>query len=240
MAADRPSSTQKSATATAAPRSAIYDYLSAVVHDLRNPLGAAVGNLSFVRDGLAPDQDDLGEAIDDAADAIRRVEALVDELVSVAQFEAGALRLRPEPVDLAPLVTAAAEGAQREAALRSVTVRAIAQQPVSIDADANLVRRVIESLLWCGFRATPARGLIELRASHVGATSGSAGSSGSAATSGADGAGVLTVACTGALDAATGAAPAVYFARSIISAHGGTLDVTSEPDFATVIRLSWP
>jgi signal transduction histidine kinase len=225
MSAEHPSGHPASSPAHAPGPSAIYEYVSAVVHDLRNPLGAAIGNLSFVRDGLADEQDDLGEAIDDAADAVRRVEALVDELVSVAQFEAGTLKLRPEPVDLAALISAAVEAAQREAGLRSVSVRVLptGAHTRSIDADRNLMRRVVESLIWCGFRATPAKGVIELRSG-----------------AGEEGAATVTVACTGVIDASRAAPPAIHFARSIVTAHRGSLSITSEPDFATVIRLSWP
>jgi signal transduction histidine kinase len=223
MPSDRLPTDEAGSASAAGRRSAIYDYLSAVVHDLRNPLGAAIGNLSFVRDSLADGQEDLGEAIDDAGDAVRRVEALVDELVSVAQYEAGTLRVHPEPVDVSALAGAAVELAQREAGLRSVTLRAATSAPVMIDGDRNLVRRVIESLIWCGFRATPASGVIELRSERA-----------------EDGAGHLVVACTGTVDLASGSAAAVYFARSIVAAHRGAFSVTSEAEFPTVMRLIWP
>ncbi len=184
---------------------------------------AYADRLSFVRDSLQTGQEDLGEAIDDAGDAVRRVEALVDELVSVAQYEAGTLKVRPEPIDLSSAIRAAADMAQREAGLRSVEVRIVAAGPVPFDGDRNLVRRVIESLIWCGFRATPARGVIELRSER-----------------GQDGAPRLVVACTGTVDVTTSTAPAVYFARSIIDAHRGTFTMTSEPSFATVMSLDWP
>ena len=125
-------------------RTLAYEYVAAVLHDVRNPLGATTGNLLYIREGFGleglsqPSDDDMVEALQDATDAVRRVEVLIDELASVAQHGAGALKVQKEPCDLNALLQQSADEAKRECELRSLELSIIPSPQLMVNADRNL------------------------------------------------------------------------------------------------------
>jgi two-component system, OmpR family, heavy metal sensor histidine kinase CusS len=118
-----------------------------VVHDLRNPLSALLGNLELLRDELG---DEVAPAIrvglDDCAALTTRALTLVATVLDVAELEAGDLRVDPRPVDVADLVAEAA--ARNRAGVRLRDVRVDVDIPAGLTAslDPDLAGRVLEHL----------------------------------------------------------------------------------------------
>jgi K+-sensing histidine kinase KdpD len=191
----------------------------------------------YIREGLAVAHgtakspvanDELVEAIDDATDAMRRVETLVDELASIAQFDAGTLRLRKEPFDLSLVVRQCAKEAEREAGLRTVTMTVSASPSVLVNADRVVTRRSVVSLIWCAFRNLPSNGRLQVaarRESHDASAS-------------------VVVSHTGAFDPSAVTElerePGLYFASRMMAAHGGALRIETSNEWPTVITATWP
>jgi two-component system sensor histidine kinase KdpD len=75
--------------------------LSSVSHDLRTPLTAILGSIAELK---RTGDDPLVEAIDAETQRLKR---FVDNLLDMARVEAGALKLRLEPVDLTDAVASA-------------------------------------------------------------------------------------------------------------------------------------
>ncbi|TQM78658.1 two-component system sensor histidine kinase MtrB [Saccharothrix saharensis] len=76
-------------------------FVADVAHDLRTPLASMVA----AADGLrAADAEDRARSADLLGAQARRLGALVDDLLEVSRFDAGAAELRPDGVDLGPLV----------------------------------------------------------------------------------------------------------------------------------------
>ncbi|EWM13283.1 HAMP domain-containing sensor histidine kinase [Kutzneria sp. 744] len=72
-------------------------FVADVAHDLRTPMAVLIA----ASDGLAgPDHDRSAELI---ASQSRRLSALVEDLLEMSRFDAGAAEFRPEPVDLQEL-----------------------------------------------------------------------------------------------------------------------------------------
>ena len=79
-------------------------FVADVAHELRTPLAALVAEASIVRehlDALPPESRRAGELL--VAD-VGRLRTLVDELMEISRFDAGAERIALEPVDLGRLV----------------------------------------------------------------------------------------------------------------------------------------
>ena len=107
-------------------------FASLVSHDLRNPLHVAVGNVEMARESCDSPR------LDDAANALDRMEALIDEVLAVARE--GASVEDPDPVRLA----AAASSSWRtvETGDATLTVEANA----TIRADESRLRRLFENI----------------------------------------------------------------------------------------------
>jgi len=99
--------------------------LGVAAHDLRNPIGVALGYLRLVLAGtvgeVAPAQRRLLEKVENSC---QRMLALVNDLLDVSAIEAGRLNLEPEAVDLRPFLAEVAETNSLLAGQKGIQVRA--------------------------------------------------------------------------------------------------------------------
>ena len=110
------------------------EFANAVSHDLRNPLNVATTRVELAAEDC--DSDHLG----DAAGALDRMAALIDDILALARQGREAVDL--EPVDLED-VAQRAWGAV-EAPDAALTLRNAA----TVEADASQLRQLVENLLW--------------------------------------------------------------------------------------------
>ncbi|MEU5693031.1 HAMP domain-containing sensor histidine kinase [Actinosynnema sp. NPDC020468] len=82
-----------------------------VAHDLRTPLASLIA----ATDGLhSPDEADRTRSAELVGSQARRLGALVEDLLEISRFDAGAAEFRPEIVDLEALVAEVVESSQVE------------------------------------------------------------------------------------------------------------------------------
>ncbi len=116
-------------------------FVADVAHELRTPLTALVAEASLLRDGLPalpPDARRAGELL--VAD-VGRFRALVEDLMELSRFDAGAEVAAREPVDLAARLRALA-------AARLPAARVVApDQPVVVETDPRRIDRIVGNLL---------------------------------------------------------------------------------------------
>ncbi len=132
--------------------------VSDVAHELRTPLTALRCRLESILDGVAaePQQAVLG-----AADEVRHLSRLVDDLQELALAEAGELALSMTSIDVGDVVASAARatGLDADPRLRiDVAGRLIAR------GDPVRVRQVLVNLMTNAERHTPAEGRITVAA----------------------------------------------------------------------------
>ncbi len=116
-------------------------FVADVSHELRTPLTALVAEASIIEAGLAdlpPDARRAGELL--VAD-VRRLRALVDDLMELSRFDARAERAELQPVDL--LATVRSIVASR---LPTAEITAPAE-PVVVAGDVRRLDRIIGNLL---------------------------------------------------------------------------------------------
>jgi len=133
--------------------------LTSVGHDLRTPLAALRAAIEALQDGVATDQPRYLRAMARDVDALT---ALVDDLFLLSRIEAGRLELSADRVDLAELADDAVESITPAAAARDVIVRLCREHPVTVDADARALGRVLRNLLDNAVRHAPAHSTIDV------------------------------------------------------------------------------
>jgi signal transduction histidine kinase len=111
-------------------------FTSAVSHDLKNPLSVADGSLDLYRETGREEP----ELVDQAADALDRMDRLIDDLLDLA--EQGRVVADPEPVDLSAVVQRALTGVGSEDV--EVTVEATDR---AVRADEARLVQLVENLL---------------------------------------------------------------------------------------------
>ncbi|MGW1504108.1 sensor histidine kinase [Streptomyces mirabilis] len=136
-----------------------------VAHELRTPLSNIRGWLEAAEDGLAvPDQALLSSLLDEAV----LLQHVIDDLRDLSAADAGELRLHPELIDVADLlsqVATAHHGRADGAGVRLLTEVGTAEgSPLLATADPLRLRQAVGNLVSNAVRHTPRGGTVTLRA----------------------------------------------------------------------------
>ena len=117
-------------------------FVADVAHELRTPLAALVAEASILRehlDALPPESRRAGELL--VAD-VGRLRTLVDDLMELSRFDAGAEQVALEPVDLAAVVRVGRRGPPAGGRRSSLP-----DAPLVIDTDRRRLERILGNLL---------------------------------------------------------------------------------------------
>jgi signal transduction histidine kinase len=211
--------------------------LADVSHELRTPLAVMQGNVEAMLDGVhEPDEEHLAAILEET----RVLGRLVDDLRTVALSESGSLPLHREPTDLSVIATDAVGSFRAAAQAAGVELGVeIADEIPLLDVDPVRIREVISNLVANALRHTPAGGTIAI-AARVGEANEV----------------VVTVRDTGSgiepdllphvfdrfAKGATsrGSGLGLAIARGLVEAHGGSIDVESEPGRGSTFRFRIP
>lgn len=222
---------------------AMGELASTVAHEVRNPLNAIAMSAQRLRREFVdagPRAADAADAQSEAAELLGVIESEAQRLErTVRQFQefARPKPLVPRPTRLGDLAASVAETLRPRAAARGVTLAADVARAGEAAIDPDLLRQALDNLVRNALEATPGGGRVTLTARD-------------------DSAGhVFEVADTGA-----GIAPEhlprlfdLYFTtkpdgtgvglavtQQIVSAHGGTIEVDSQPGAGTRMTVRLP
>ncbi|WP_369166587.1 ATP-binding protein [Streptomyces sp. R28] len=214
--------------------------VSDIAHELRSPLTNIRGWLEVTRDGVVDPDPALLASLHEEALVLQRV---IDDLQDLAAADAGTLRLHREPVRADELLDQVAAAHRVAAHTAGVSLRTTADGTPWLDADPVRMRQALGNLLSNALRHTPPDGTVTLTARRDGDDV------------------VLEVTDTGAgIDAEDlpyvfdrfwraeksrsrrtgGSGLGLPIVRHLVAAHGGTVDVASEPGAGCVFALRLP
>jgi len=217
------------------------DFVSLVSHELRSPMAAVIGSARTLQRRwreLSPEHRDSFLAL--IADETDRLAALVGDVLDTSRIDAGTFPYTFAEVDVGELVSDAVAGASAAQDAVEVVARLPRRLP-AVRGDASRLRQVLVNLLDNAVKYSADGTMVEVRAS---ATNGRL---------------VVDVADTGSGIARDdqyvifekfgrvrgsaskpGTGLGLYIARSIAEAHGGSLDVESEPGRGSTFTLTLP
>ncbi|THA67085.1 HAMP domain-containing histidine kinase [Streptomyces sp. A0958] len=138
--------------------------VSDVAHELRTPLSNIRGWLEAAQDGVAdPDPAFIAFLHDEAV----QLQHIIDDLQDLAQADADALRLHPEPVRIEELLGQVAAAHQARADTAGVALSVEAPPPdrplPGLTADPVRLRQAVGNLVSNAVRHTPSGGRVTLR-----------------------------------------------------------------------------
>jgi two-component system sensor histidine kinase BaeS len=158
------------------------------------------------------------------------MERLVEDLRTMSLAEAGTLQLHREPTDPDVLLGEVYASYQAEVTRTGVGLDLLTPDDLPIlDVDPVRIREVLTNLVGNAFRATPAGGSITLTGSAAG------GGGGVVFTVADTGAGIEPELLPHVFDRfakgrdSRGSGLGLAIARDLVAAHGGTIEVRSEP-----------
>jgi two-component system sensor histidine kinase BaeS len=212
------------------------ELMADVAHELRTPLSVLQGRLEGLTDGVYPlDRAELARLLDQTQVLSR----LIDDLRTLALSDAGALRFEPEATDVPALIRDVLTSLEAQARERSV--RLLMREPmpsVTLDLDPVRLREVFTNLVANGLQHTPPGGTITASiADTVEQVTIEIADTGRGIAP-ADLARVFDRFYKGGDSRGSGLGLAI--ARSLIIAHGGTIDVSSQLNEGTTVTVRLP
>lgn len=221
-------------------------FLAHMSHELRSPLNSILGFSEMIRDlHLGPEQIDkyiqYGGYINQAGTHLL---ALIDDILDLAKVESGKLTLKQDRFDLAELLPECARMMRPMAERGGLRFHVSASPIISMTADRLRTKQMILNLASNAIKFTRSGGAVELAAEVA-----------------SDGAACVVVSDTGvgmteaeiaialqpfgrvessAASDRTGTGLGLPIVKNLIEAHGGRLQIESEPGRGTTARLFFP
>ena len=209
--------------------------LADVTHELRTPLAVIRGNLEGIVDGVyAPDEEHLTTVLEET----RVMARLLDDLQTLSTAEGGALRLDREPTDVGALADEVVSAFAPRAAEAGVAISASPSNLPTIKVDPLRIRQVLENLVANALRHTPPGGSVTIQLSHD--------DSGVALAVSDTGAGIPPEQLNSIFDRYTrsadsgGSGLGLAIAKSLVEAHGGSIQAENATGHGATIRLVLP
>lgn len=138
------------------------DFMANAAHELRSPLAAIQSAVEVTLDKPRT-AGEYEETLFMLHDQCRHLGQLVNQLLLLAQSEAGDVDQRSEPVPLHELIEKTGEMFAPVAEERGVTLRAINITPLTISGNASPLRQLLTNLVDNAIKFTPADGTVTIR-----------------------------------------------------------------------------
>jgi PAS domain S-box-containing protein len=145
------------------------EFVALVSHELRTPLTAIQGYTELVLDGTAGEVNDEQRAMLAAIDrSSGRLFRLINDLLFVAQVNAGKLSVAIDDVDLAAVAREAIDDAGPRALAADVTLELECDPTPTVQADRVRIGQVFDNLISNAIKFTPPGGRVRLTVSMAG------------------------------------------------------------------------
>ena len=137
------------------------DFLHYITHDLRNPLGSAVGFLDILLKGTAGVLNaDQHSIVSSVRRSTTRLMGLINNILDIAKMEAGRVRLQLKPTSLAGIAGRSIGILEQLAKAKHISVHLVAVEEFTVGADGDMIERVFTNLLGNAIKYTPDSGTI--------------------------------------------------------------------------------
>ncbi|TAG71558.1 MAG: sensor histidine kinase KdpD [Burkholderiales bacterium] len=143
--------------------------LAAISHDLRTPLTATLGLTETLKLSSPRFDSTQNELIDAIRASVLRMTSLVNGLLDMARFDAGAVQLNREWQPIDEWIGSAVLATEQLIAPRTLTINVPENVP-PLNVDAALMERVVVNLLENAAKYTPPTARITIRAEVLGDT----------------------------------------------------------------------
>jgi signal transduction histidine kinase len=213
-------------------------------HDLRTPLTSIRAIIEALADGLVSDEETRLRYLQTARRDIQSLSQLIDDLFEMALADAGGLQLNREPGSMADLISDTLERFSAQARQQGIMLEGSVEPGAeSADMDVQRIGRVLSNLVTNALRHTPAHGRVTLTAAARGEFVQVSVEDSGEGIRPEDLPFVFERFYRGEKSrsrASGGAGLGLAIARGIVEAHGGSIDIASQPGEGTRVWFKIP
>jgi two-component system, chemotaxis family, CheB/CheR fusion protein len=217
------------------------EFLALVGHELRTPLTTIIGNLGLLLRAPAATEEDprLRRYAKMSLQQARRLTGLVNDLTDVVRLREGRFQVEPEPVDLGALVADLIELAQVQTEGQTLRLD-LPAEPIIVSGDPRRLQQVVLNLLTNAITHAPdteyvdvcvrcLEGEAELQVQDYGP-----------GIPAEDQPNIFSRFFQAASGAGRGLGLGLYITHEIVQAHGGAVEVSSQPGQGAIFTVRIP
>ncbi|MEN3312186.1 MAG: hypothetical protein V7645_1515 [Actinomycetota bacterium] len=142
--------------------------IATVSHELRTPLTSIIGYLELLGTGPAQLSEEDAGYIEVVSRNATRLQHMVEDLLFLAQLDAGSFSLDLGDADLVELAGEAIEAARPAAEAKNLILTLEHDQPALVSADDNRIGQALDNLISNAIKFTPEDGRVRLRIENRG------------------------------------------------------------------------
>jgi two-component system phosphate regulon sensor histidine kinase PhoR len=124
------------------------EFVANVSHELKTPITTIKGYIETLREGALREPDKAAQFLDTVARHADRLNAIVEDLLSLSRIESDARSIAMEPLDLRDVMARSVAACRSRAAARNMQlVSAVPPDPVPVMGNANLLEQALGNVL---------------------------------------------------------------------------------------------
>jgi signal transduction histidine kinase len=138
-----------------------------VSHELKTPLTAITGHVQALRDGVARNPEAVTASLEVISEEAGRLNRLIEDLLSLARFDASQFELRSSSFSLDEVLVSAADGFSRQARRRGIELFLPEATGLELFTDRDRLRQILDNLVSNAITHTPEGGSVSITAQRV-------------------------------------------------------------------------
>lgn len=144
------------------------EFLATVSHELRTPLSAILGWSSMLKESNLEEKT-IRNALGIIERNAKAQAEVIGDILDVSSIITGKMQIDAQPVELAPIVEAAAEKLRPAAAAKSIALTVSINDGKNLAlGDADRLRQIVWNLISNAIKFTPENGSVEVRLGEIG------------------------------------------------------------------------
>jgi signal transduction histidine kinase len=143
------------------------DFIANISHELKTPLTSIAGFAQAILDGAASSEAQRSQAAQVIYQESQRLQRMVDQLLSLAKFDAGQVQLVLSPVEVEELISSCIERMKPAAQAKAIEITLSVTGAPSIQADADRVGQVLINLLDNAIKNSRENGRVRVHAGQL-------------------------------------------------------------------------
>jgi two-component system, OmpR family, phosphate regulon sensor histidine kinase PhoR len=141
------------------------DFVANVTHEIRTPLTAILGYLETIRDGAIENREETRKFIDIILEQARRLNRLVEDLLTISKIELGEVNFHLEEVALRNALAGVLPLVEPKAKLKNIVLtNQISEELPPVRADRDRLSQIFVNILDNAVKFSPEKGNITIEA----------------------------------------------------------------------------